>query len=86
MLRCKENDLAVILSGPYTGFMITVGKYHGTVRGITISGNMKTIDRAWEVIGIEPHHGTNCLVIPDNHLQPIRGGKVPATTEKEMRA
>jgi hypothetical protein len=86
MLRCKENDLAVLLKGPYTGYLVTVGKYLGTVSGITPYGKLITVDRVWEVSGegVNPHYDANRPAIQDHQMQPIRSGNV--TIKKEVSA
>lgn len=88
MLRCKENDLAVVLKGPYTGYFVTVGKFIGTVPGISRNGEHITLNNVWEVISkdVKPRIGGNRTAVRDRNLQPIRPGKVNVTTEKEVSA
>ena len=88
MLRCKENDLAVVLKGPYTGYFVTVGKYIGTVTASNRSGETITANRVWEVISkdVKPRNGANRTAVQDRNLQPIRPGKINVTVEKQVSA
>lgn len=80
-LRCKEGDLAVILSeGRYTGYIVTVGEFlgHGRIRGIS-SGEVRDASNIWRVRGIPEITGEE-----DRYLQPIRPPKVAKTTETKQ--
>jgi hypothetical protein len=86
MLRCRENDLAVVLVGAYTGYMVTVGKFMGTVNGVDPFGFPGTSHDCWEVKGPGISiPGTQVIACEDKRLQPIRPGRTPVTTETERR-
>lgn len=78
MLRCQENDIAIVLAGPYIGFTVTVGKFVGDGRDLWLVRNQD----------IEDAQQTSNIFAPDRCLQPIRGRGTDqtTTTKKEMRA
>lgn len=91
MLRCRENDLAVILKGPYIGFFVTVRKFLGTITGVRPDGFPGVSHNAWEVecAAIPRHYESNQKVaVEDANLQPIRPAPSGVTTEtkKEITA
>jgi hypothetical protein len=77
MLRCRENDLAVVLAGKYTGYFVKVVKFLGDEYG----------KDSWEISNpdIEADFPWSQLVCMDSYLQPIRPGCTPVTTETERR-
>jgi hypothetical protein len=87
MLRCRENDLAVILRGPYAGYFVTVGKFIGTEYLLSANRVLTTQDNLWEIKNddISADFPGKAVRAPDDYLQPIRPGRTPVTTETERR-
>lgn len=76
MLNCRKGDRAMILAGPYMGFIVRVGVFVGDNEGVEyVGGGAGTFRDMWaihdKVLELE-NPGCN-LMAPDDHLQPIRG-------------
>lgn len=82
-LRCKEGDLAVLLSGRYVGYIVTVGKFLGFCERAysLVTRTVTSKDNVWRVHGIAEYPK---LTEQDQNMQPIRPPKVAKTTETKQ--
>lgn len=85
-LRCKKDDMAMILKGPYSGHFVTVKEFMGRTLVWRLSTQMYEMhDNLWDIeapsIPLDPGMRTHCM--PDAWLLPIRPGDLQETEEKE---
>lgn len=90
MLRCRQNDLAIVLAGPYLGFTVKVEKFVGDQYVNRIDGTQGLSHDLWIIKNrdIERELSPRRALIEDHNLQPIRGPRTDqaTTTEKEIGA
>ena len=87
MLNCMEGDRAVVIRGPFMGFIVTVGKYLGDTDTVTMDGKAMYSGDTWIISNpwiVATHHDCE-TVMRDASLQPIRGLRNGLLT-KEKRA
>ena len=84
-LRCREGDLAIVLHGTFTGYLVTVGKFQGDLSGLY---NAESVNEAWEVCCkdiLEQYPSDITMVVcEDRYLQPVRPPKIDKTTETKQ--
>ena len=89
MLRCREGDQAIILAGPYIGFIVKVGQFIGDDWVHRLNGTRELHLKLWVIRNrdIERERGDR-IYCPDEYLQPLRGPKTgqTTTTQKEIGA
>jgi hypothetical protein len=77
MLNCRKGDRAMLLAGPYRGYIVRVGVFMGNTDGMEYvgGGDSGTLKNMWEIHDRVMELGNpGCnLMAPDHHLQPIRG-------------
>lgn len=84
-LRCREGDLAIVLAGEYTGYVVSVVKFVGDTVSQSIHGAPSHSTAAWHVeCKVINLFYTNRLICPDKYLQPIRPPKVAKHTETKQ--
>ena len=76
MLNCRKGDRAMILAGPYMGYIVRVGAFAGSRDNLNqVGGGTTSEDNLWEIHDrvMELGNPGLTLMAPDDHLQPIRG-------------
>jgi hypothetical protein len=89
MLRCREGDLAIVLTGPYLGFTVRVVGFVGDmIAPATPTGELVNGKSLWRIRnrGIERELSPSKVLMEDKNLQPIRGPRAEqtTTTKKEI--
>lgn len=90
-LRCKPDDIAIVLDGPYIGYYVTVLKFLGTVTGRYVDGTLGVLHNCWETTsprGAKRQERTNGkCAFTDSDLMPVSPGDLNETEEtaKELR-
>lgn len=84
-LRCRKDDIAIVLSGKYSGYFVTVGEFMGTVNVRCGDGKVRLLRDCWEVISenIPLVPGTTKTVFSDASLLPIPPGDLDESEENE---
>ena len=80
-LRCRKGDLAIRLDNEYSGQIVEVGEYHGTVDFPKFGG--KEIFDAWKVLRPSYEAGFS-YYCEDKYLVPIRPGDLDETEIDEL--
>jgi hypothetical protein len=89
-LRCKPDDIAIVLDGPYVGYYVTVLRFLGTAMGRYTDGSLGVLDNCWETTlprGAKRQARTNGkCAFTDKDLLPVSPGDLNETeeTEKEL--
>lgn len=84
-LRCKPNDIAIVLNGPYVGYYVTVLRFRGTVLGRYIDGTFDLLENCWQTTfprGVKRIAGTNGqCAYTDKDLLPVPPDDLDETEE-----
>ncbi|MEO6823709.1 MAG: hypothetical protein ABI167_03100 [Nitrosospira sp.] len=77
--RCKKDDLAIVITGPYVGYILRVVQYFPSA---TMEDG-KVMLAAWEVI--HPDGNTDHIwCMEDKRLLPIRPGDIDESAIDEL--
>lgn len=90
-LRCKQDDIAIVLDGPYIGYYVTILKFLGTVTGRYSDGTLGILADCWETTfprGAKRQDRTNGrCAFTDKDLLPVSSGDLDEAEEtaKELQ-
>jgi hypothetical protein len=86
-LRCRKGDMAIIIKGAYSGYIVDVLQFIGVSLGNNSKGVLCTLDDAW-LIGVNSplkgaHREGIKNIAADKNLLPIRPRDLHETEESE---
>jgi hypothetical protein len=88
-LRCRKGDMAIIIKGAYSGYVVDVLQFIGCISATNSEGVLSAVDDAWLISVNSPLKGVHALrrvtnkVACDKYLLPIRPGGLRETEESE---